>query len=172
MRRRLNYANVTATLALFFAISGGALAAKHYLINSTKQINPKVLKALKGNVGPQGPQGTPGKEGTAGKEGAAGKEGKPGPVVLSGITEVRAEGSAPKGLIAKAEAKCPAGSHAISGGGEYEIEEGEKAPNFFRSEATSERKGWIVEAGNNADLEEMVARAVAYCAKEGVAVAP
>jgi cytoskeletal protein RodZ len=46
MRRRLNYANVTATLALFFAMSGGALAAKHYLINSTKQINPKVLKAL------------------------------------------------------------------------------------------------------------------------------
>jgi hypothetical protein len=46
MRRRLNYANVTATLALFFAMSGGALAAKRYLINSTKQINPKVLKAL------------------------------------------------------------------------------------------------------------------------------
>jgi hypothetical protein len=36
-------------------MSGGALAAKRYLINSTKQINPKVLKALKGNVGPWGP---------------------------------------------------------------------------------------------------------------------
>ena len=64
MRRRLNYANVTATLALFFAMSSGALAAKHYLINSTKQINPKVLKSLKGNVGPAG---APGKEGAAGK---------------------------------------------------------------------------------------------------------
>ena len=84
MRRRLNYANVTATLALFFAMSGGALAAKHYLINSTKQINPKVLRALKGNVGPRGPQGISGKEGAPGKEGAAGKDGKtgePGPLV-------------------------------------------------------------------------------------------
>ena len=82
MRRRLNYANVTATLALFFAMSGGALAAKHYLLNSTKQINPKVLKALKGNAGPKGTTGANGalgKEGNAGKEGAPGKEGSQGP---------------------------------------------------------------------------------------------
>ena len=46
MRRHVNYANIVATLALFFAMTGGALAAKHYLINSTKQINPKVLKKL------------------------------------------------------------------------------------------------------------------------------
>src|ERR1700730_17514268 len=81
MRRRLNYANVTATLALFFALSGGALAAKHYLINSTKQINPKVLTALKGKpgaTGATGKEGVPGKEGKAAKEGAPGKEGKEG----------------------------------------------------------------------------------------------
>lgn len=46
MRHRLSYANVAATLALVFSMSGGALAATHYLINSTKQINPKVLKKL------------------------------------------------------------------------------------------------------------------------------
>ena len=51
MRRRLSYANVTATLALVFAMSGGALAANHYLITSTKQINPKVLKKLTGKTG-------------------------------------------------------------------------------------------------------------------------
>jgi hypothetical protein len=73
--KRLNYANVTATLALFFAMTGGALAAKHYLINSTKQINPKVLRALKGNEGPKGATGTPG---APGKEGPQGKEGPPG----------------------------------------------------------------------------------------------
>jgi hypothetical protein len=44
--RRLTYANVTATLALLFSMSGGALAANHYLINSTRQINPRVLRAL------------------------------------------------------------------------------------------------------------------------------
>jgi hypothetical protein len=46
MRRHLNYANVVATLALVFAMSGGALAAKHYLVNSPKQISPKVLKSF------------------------------------------------------------------------------------------------------------------------------
>jgi len=79
MRRRITYANVAATLALVFSMSGGALAASHYLINSTKQINPKVLKKLKGNAGPAGPQGAPGKEGNPGKEGGAGKEGNRGP---------------------------------------------------------------------------------------------
>src|SRR5258708_35900172 len=83
MRKRITYANVAATLALVLAMSGGALAANHYLIHSTKQISPKVLKALKGNVGPKGAAGTTGASGTPGKEGPAGKEGKqggPGPV--------------------------------------------------------------------------------------------
>jgi hypothetical protein len=77
-RRRLNYANVTATLALVFAMSGGALAAKHYVINSTSQLSPKVLKALKGKTGKTGPAGAMGKEGPPGKEGGAGREGPPG----------------------------------------------------------------------------------------------
>ena len=76
LRRRLNYANVTATLALVFAMSGGALAAKHYVINSTSQLSPKVLKALKGKTGKTGPAGNPG---AAGKEGPPGKEGAQGP---------------------------------------------------------------------------------------------
>lgn len=46
LRRHLSYANVTATLALVFAMSGGALAAKHYLVNSTKQLNPAVIRSL------------------------------------------------------------------------------------------------------------------------------
>src|SRR5207253_9282472 len=75
-RTHLTYANVTATLALVFAMSGGALAAKHYLINSTKQISPKVLKALRGRTGKTGATG---KEGPAGKEGAPGTTGKEGP---------------------------------------------------------------------------------------------
>ena len=49
-RKRLTYANVAATLALVFSMTGGALAAKHYLINSTRQINPKVLKKLKAEI--------------------------------------------------------------------------------------------------------------------------
>jgi hypothetical protein len=88
--------NLVAWLALFVALGGTSLAAKHYLITSTKQINPKVLKALKGNAGPRGlpgaagAAGAPGKEGPQGKEGAQGKEGPTGPyptVLASGATE-------------------------------------------------------------------------------------
>jgi hypothetical protein len=89
MRKRITYANVAATLALVFAMSGGALAARHYLITSTKQISPKVLKKLRGRVGKTGatgptglaitgPQGKQGKEGLQGKPGPQGREGPRG----------------------------------------------------------------------------------------------
>ena len=78
-KRSLNYANITATLALVFSMSGGALAASHYLINSTKQINPKVLSKLKGNAGANGAPGATGPTGPSGPSGAAGAQGKEGP---------------------------------------------------------------------------------------------
>jgi hypothetical protein len=81
----MSYANVAATLALLFSMSGGALAAGHYLVTSTKQINPKVLTALRGNKGVTGPAGLQGKEGPAGvgAEGPAGK-GTEGPAGRGG----------------------------------------------------------------------------------------
>jgi hypothetical protein len=77
MRRRLTYANVAATLALVFSMTGGAIAANHYLINSTKQINPKVLKKLKGKTGATGKAGVNGAAGAAGAAGAPGTPGAP-----------------------------------------------------------------------------------------------
>ena len=79
LRRHLSYANVAATTALLFAMAGSAVAASHYLINSTRQINPKVLKALRGN-GKTGPQGAIGAQGPAGAPGADGQPGGPGAV--------------------------------------------------------------------------------------------
>jgi hypothetical protein len=79
MRKRLSYANVTATLALFFAISGGAMAANHYLITSTKQVSPKVLKKLTGKAGKAGATGAIGATGAPGATGASGATGKEGP---------------------------------------------------------------------------------------------
>jgi hypothetical protein len=99
MRRHLSYANVVATLALVFAMSGGAMAANSYLINSTKQINPKVLKKLTGKkgragvagsagaigaIGPAGPQGLTGKEGSTGKEGPFPKGDAPSGITIRG----------------------------------------------------------------------------------------
>jgi hypothetical protein len=107
--KSLSYANVAATLALVFAMTGGALAANSYLISSTRQISPKVLKKLKGRTGrtgaagakgatgatgatgASGPAGASGREGPQGKEGAAGKEGVSG--VLRWRTTVAAAGT-------------------------------------------------------------------------------
>jgi hypothetical protein len=84
IRKHVTYTNVALTVALVFAMTGGAYAAGKYLITSTKQISPKVLKALagkpgaKGPAGPAGPVGAKGETGAPGKEGAAGKEGAGG----------------------------------------------------------------------------------------------
>jgi hypothetical protein len=100
LRKRIHVSPATAiaTLALVFAMSGGAYAAKHYLITSTKQISPKVLKSLKGAngktgapglAGPAGPGGAKGANGTNGangEKGAAGTNGGVGPVGPTGPT--------------------------------------------------------------------------------------
>jgi Collagen triple helix repeat (20 copies) len=106
MRRRLSYANVTATLALVFAMSGGAMAANSYLINSTKQISPKVLKKLTGKAGKTGANGAAGttgatgpqgKEGQPGKEGTPGTEGHPGAPATTLFAYVQEEGTLVRG---------------------------------------------------------------------------
>jgi hypothetical protein len=79
IKRRLTYANAAATLALLFSMTGGALAARHYLVSSIKQINPKVVKQLRGHKGASGANGKTGGPGTAGATGAQGPAGKEGP---------------------------------------------------------------------------------------------
>lgn len=78
MRRRLSYANVAATLALVFSMSGGAIAARHYLITSTQQIKPSVLRKLHGATGARGATGATGSAGAAGPRGETGSTGPKG----------------------------------------------------------------------------------------------
>ena len=99
---KFTYANVAATLALVFSMTGGALAASHYLINSKQQINPKVLKALEGAKGPKGATGAAGAGGPAGGVGATGAtgfEGRRGPGGPSGSNGLTGEtgGTGPTG---------------------------------------------------------------------------
>ncbi len=115
-RRHLTYANVTATLALVFAMSGGALAANHYLIHSTKQISPKVLKKLKGATGRTGATGREGIAGRNGSNGANGTNGERGPSAAFsvqanlGIVEFP---STPETMVTVASLGLPAGSFSI-----------------------------------------------------------
>jgi hypothetical protein len=117
IRRRLCYANVTATLALVFGMSGGALAANHYLLTSTSQISPKVLKVLKGKEGKQGPAGAAGmrgETGVGGPAGAAGSIGQAGPAGSKGEPGATGAAGAP-GAAGKEGSPWTAGGTLPSG---------------------------------------------------------
>lgn len=70
--RRFSPATAISLVALFFSFGGASLAATHYLITSTTQIKPAVLKTLRGARGSQGTRGIPGPQGPIGVTGAAG----------------------------------------------------------------------------------------------------
>jgi hypothetical protein len=94
VRRRVTYANVIVTVALVFAMSGGAYAASKYLITSTRQISPKVLRALQGKAGKAGAAGPAGPAGPAGAQGPAGANGKDGLNGSAGTSVTSAESKA------------------------------------------------------------------------------
>lgn len=196
MLRRFSYANVTATLALVLAMSGGALAAGHYIITSTKQIKPSVLGSLKGKPGPAGHAGPPGPAGLSGPvgptgftgatgktgpAGAQGQEGPPGPTNLSPLKAVYGKPAEPEeieiepGVFAHGAvsvAVCPSGSHVISGGSYYglnnerELEQG--------SEPLETKAGiqfWAVYSFfETKPAAKVVVGAMAFCATAGGAV--
>ena len=124
VRRHLSYANVTATMALLFAMSGSALAADHfvaraakpkefgYMITSINEISPKVRAQLKasgkpgrkgsagatgasGATGSQGQAGPSGAAGTPGAEGLRGEQGTPGIHGIQGIEGAPGEQAEP-----------------------------------------------------------------------------
>ncbi len=92
LRGRVSYANVVATLALVFAMTGGAIAAQGVIVKNSRQvapgsinsrdladgravgladIKPRALTALKNRLrpGPAGPRGETGATGTRGPAG-------------------------------------------------------------------------------------------------------
>ncbi len=118
LRKRVTYANVVATFALVFAMSGGAYAASKFLITSTKQIKPSVLASLKGKSGPAGANGVNGAVGPAGPQGPVGT-GSPGPEGKAGAPgESVTLGSA---KVGKKAGECETGGTTVSVGGKAEV---------------------------------------------------
>jgi hypothetical protein len=91
IRRRCNATGVVAVLALVLAMSGGAFAAGRYLITSTKQIKPSVLKSLQGKAGPAGAAGAQGPAGATGPTGPQGPKGDTGVAGANGTSVINVE---------------------------------------------------------------------------------
>jgi hypothetical protein len=117
VRRRMTYVNVAVTLALVFAMGGGAYAAGRYVITSTRQISPKVLKALQGRAGASGVSGAVGPAGAAGPAGPAGPQGPGG--AAGGKGEAGAAGTS----VTSAESKAKLGP-CKEGGSEFKAAAG------------------------------------------------
>lgn len=77
IRRNLNVPTAIAVIALVFAMTGGAFAAKDYVAGSSKASKHK--KKHKGKRGPRGPRGKRGRRGPVGPQGALGPQGLVGP---------------------------------------------------------------------------------------------
>lgn len=135
LARRLTYANVVASLALFVALGGGAYAATQLKKNSvgTRQLKngavteAKLAAAARAALrGAPGPRGEAGPKGEAGAPGAPGVEGPPGHEGPSGLGKVFLQERAYAGDNVPAESdalmkvNCPTGSQAIGGGGEVD----------------------------------------------------
>ena len=94
---------VGAAVAALLIVAGGAGAAGRFVITSTSQIKPSVLRALHANQtarglpgaphGAQGPQGAPGPPGPSGNPGVAGAAGSARAVAL-----VNADGTLAQGI--------------------------------------------------------------------------
>jgi hypothetical protein len=80
IRRNLSVPTAIAVVALVFAMTGGAFAAKDYATGAAKGSKSKAKRGPrgpKGKQGPAGPEGPQGKQGPAGPQGPKGDTGDP-----------------------------------------------------------------------------------------------
>ncbi|MFZ2050546.1 MAG: hypothetical protein WAU69_06390 [Solirubrobacteraceae bacterium] len=134
VRRRLTFANGMVVVMALLVMSGGAYAASKYLITSTKQISPTVLKKLRGAAGPRGAAGATGPQGLQGKEGVAGKNGTNGTAGEKGQPGAPGE-SVTTTRLAEKNVNCAAG------GAEFKVGSGAPAYACNGSVATTLKKG-------------------------------
>jgi hypothetical protein len=119
-------------------------------------LSKSAKRALKGATGP------------AGSTGPTGATGPAGPSATSALTTVKGQiFLAPSGDAGAAIATCPAGSHAVSGGGEALTGDGN---GLAVSEMSDDHQSWITVVGNTA-IDDGSIQAIVSCAAANTAVA-
>lgn len=101
VRKRLTYANVMSSLAVFLVLAGGSAFAATQLGKNTvgtKQLKKEAVtlakikqatkNALKGATGPAGPAGPQGRQGERGPQGERGLQGLQGLQGIPGVSEL------------------------------------------------------------------------------------
>lgn len=136
--RRLSYANVAATLALFFALGGTAVAGAKLLITGADVENQSLtgvdikdgslgyqalspaarakLRGARGATGATGPQGQPGSQGAQGPVGPQGQAGQQGATGI-GVTTATTSGAD----AGNYQDMTPLVSYPLPVGGDYVI---------------------------------------------------
>lgn len=144
MSRKLWAVPAAGCLLLF--LSGGAIAASRYLITSTRQIKPSVLRQLHGATGPAGPPGTFSSAGVT---------------TVSGPSAPMCASSPSTCAVGSSVATCPAGDVVLSGGYDGETDPPVDATAGYDEPLGS--NGWEVIISNNAAIPASF-HAIAVCA--------
>jgi hypothetical protein len=110
--KRLSAPIILSSAALFFSLTGAGLAASRYVITSTNQIKPSVVKALRGKHGATGLTGLIGATGATGAAGAFSAS----DITIANGPQVTLGGFGSGNNSGSSTANCPAGATAISGG--------------------------------------------------------
>ena len=176
IHKHLTYANVTATIALFLVLGGGAAFAasqlpknsvgtkqlKNNAVNSAKVKNHSLMAAdFKAGQIPAGAVGPPGPTGPTGPAGPAGKD------AFGELQYKVATTGNPSGSQNFIEVSCPSGWHVVGGGVFGTAEElGQNINSSYPSNGKGEFgntawAGWV----NNQSGEAAEISALAICAK-------
>ena len=154
--KRISPATAIASAALFFSLGGAGMAADHYLIMSTNQIKPSVLRQFHGRTGPQGPAGQPGQAGATGATrpaGAAAAGVPPTPTLGVVIRDSQAI-SLPAARSGVVRAPCPAGHVALSGGYLTAYPNNTVSPiNIISSESGAH---WVIVANGDGQTGDLI----------------
>lgn len=141
---------VLVVVGLAVVLGGGsAVAASRWVITSTHQIKPSVLRQLRGERGPRGWTGATGPQGVQGQTGPAGSFSPANvQIVQAQPVYLCPAGQAQQCNIGGGYAACPPGKVAIGGGWQGPLVDTTISDNYPGANDTA----WYVTAASSASI--------------------